>query len=115
MYAPEGKRSSGVFVNEDLTKFRSSLLYNARSLAKVKLLKGAWSSDGNILVKTLNDGVHRINELNDLIQFGFLVMGPGQPKRPPRFHRPIGPQQERHVAGWGYAGAARTSAMEERV
>ena len=52
---------------------------------KVKLLKGAWSSDGNILVKTMNDRVHRINELSDLFQFGFLVMGSGQPKRPPRF------------------------------
>ena len=104
----------GVFVNEDLTKFRSSLLYNARSLVKVKLLKGAWSSDGNILVKTMNDRVHRINELSDLFQFGFLVMGPGQPKRPPRFHRPMGPRPGGHAAGWGYAGAAGTSATEDR-
>lgn len=104
----------GVFLNEDLTKHRSGLLYNARSLTKVELLKGAWSSDGNILVKDLNDKVHRVNDIADLFQFGFLVMGPGQPKRPPRYHRPAGPRPETAVAGSSYAGAARRTASGER-
>ena len=80
----------GVFVNEDLTKFRSGLLFNARSLTKIELLKGAWSSDGNILVKDMNDKVHRINDISDLFQFGLLVMGLGQPKRPPNRHHLAG-------------------------
>lgn len=41
----------GVFVNEDLTKIRSKLLFEARKCAKTKHLLGAWSSDGRILVK----------------------------------------------------------------
>lgn len=41
----------GVFVNEDLTKVRSKLLFEARKCVKTKHLLGAWSSDGRILVK----------------------------------------------------------------
>lgn len=41
----------GVFVNEDLTKVRSKLLFEARKSVKTKHLLGAWSSDGRILVK----------------------------------------------------------------
>ena len=75
---------TGVFVNEDLTKFRSGLLYDARRLTKVSSVKGAWSSDGNVLVKDNDEKVHRVNVISDLFQFGFLVMGPGQPSGPPR-------------------------------
>ena len=59
----------GVFVNEDLTKVRSGILFESRKLVKAELLKGAWSSDGNILVKDLKDYVHRITSLGDLNQF----------------------------------------------
>ena len=78
---------TGVFVNEDLTKFRSGLLYDARRLTKVSLVKGAWSSDGNVLVKDNDEKVHRVSVISDLFQFGFLVMGPGQPSGPPRHRR----------------------------
>ena len=82
------KGHNGVFVNEDLTNFRNGLLYNARRLVKVDLVKGAWSSDGNILVKDNNDKVHRINTISDLFPFGFLVTGPGQPVVPSGHRRP---------------------------
>lgn len=59
----------GVFVNEDLTKVRSGLLYEARKLLKAEVVKGAWSSDGNILVKDRKDHVHRITNSADLAQF----------------------------------------------
>lgn len=59
----------GVFVNEDLTKVRSGILYEARKLLKAELVKGAWSSDGNILVKDRTDHVHRITNSADLAQF----------------------------------------------
>lgn len=59
----------GVFVNEDLTRQRSSLLYEARKLFKSSLVKGAWSSDGTILVRDQSDRIHRINSLSDLNLF----------------------------------------------
>ena len=40
-----------VFVNEDLTQRRSQLFYEARRLKKQGRLFGAWSQQGNILVK----------------------------------------------------------------
>ena len=45
----------GVYINEDLTKSRSKLLLKARKMVKNKLVKSAWSSDGNILVRDLRD------------------------------------------------------------
>ena len=104
----------GVFVNEDLTKFRSGLLFNARSLTKVELLKGAWSSDGNILVKDMNDKVHRINDISDLFQFGLLVMGLGQPKRPPSHHYLAGLRPGAHAVGRSYAGVVGRTTSGER-
>ncbi|MEW8548099.1 MAG: hypothetical protein AB2693_31740 [Candidatus Thiodiazotropha sp.] len=59
----------GVFVNEDLTRQRSALLYEARKLFKSSVVKGAWSSDGTILVRDRSDRVHRINALSDLDVF----------------------------------------------
>ena len=64
----------GVFINEDLTKSKSHLMYEARRRVKSKQLKSAWSSDGSILVR-LNDGdptssfggtVKRIVSIDDL-------------------------------------------------
>ena len=69
----------GVFVNEDLTKKRNGYLYEARKLVKRDMLKGAWSSDGTILVKDNSDDVHRVSSLNDLIPFGYVP--------PPSDHR----------------------------
>ena len=63
------KGYKGVFVNEDLTKSRSKLLYEARRRVKSGQLKSAWSSDGTILIKTNiddNDVVSRVNSLSDL-------------------------------------------------
>ena len=56
---------------EDLTKKRNGYLYEARKLFKRGELKGAWSSDGTILIKDNLDEVHRISSLNDLIPFGY--------------------------------------------
>lgn len=53
----------GIFLNEDLTKIRSSLLYEARKLTKGESpsLQGAWTSDGRILLKDRRGKVHRIS------------------------------------------------------
>ena len=59
----------GVFVNEDLTKVRSYLLYEARKLFKSKSVLSVWSSDGNIYVRDKHEVVHRIAVLSDLDRF----------------------------------------------
>lgn len=74
----------GVFVNEDLTKKRSSLLYQARTLVKSERLKGAWSSDGTVLIKDTEDNVHRVTSLTDLVPFGYVPAVSGQPGKPVR-------------------------------
>ena len=55
-----------VYINEDLTRRRSSLLFRARQLVKSHVLLGAWSSDGTILVKDTHNNVHRILSDRDL-------------------------------------------------
>ena len=63
------KGYKGVFVNEDLTRSRSKLLYEARTRVKSGQLKSAWSSDGTVLIKTnINDEdvVSKVNSLLDL-------------------------------------------------
>ena len=45
----------GVFLNEDLTRTRSKVLFEARKVVKSDRAKGAWSADGNILIKDFDD------------------------------------------------------------
>ena len=61
---------AGVFINEDLTKPRNKLLLKARKMVKTSILKSAWSSDGNILVRDKDDERHRILYESDLAVFG---------------------------------------------
>lgn len=61
---------NSVFINEDLTRKRSKLLYDARLLARAKLLKAAYSSDGKILVRDNEGSRHLIRSVSDLNKFG---------------------------------------------
>ena len=61
---------AGIYINEDLTKPRNKLLLKARKMAKTNILKSAWSSDGNILVRDSSDERHRIITETDLAVFG---------------------------------------------
>ena len=63
------KGYQGVFINEDLTKCRSNLLFEVRQLYKSAQLKGAWSADGNILVKDNSDKIQRVSDVSDLDKF----------------------------------------------
>ena len=56
----------GVYVNEDLTRLRSKLLFEARNRVKAKRLLGAWSSDGRVLVKNKKDKVSLITCIADI-------------------------------------------------
>lgn len=64
----KGSELNGVFINEDLTRNRSSMLYEARLLVKLKQpkLHGAWSSDGKILIKDLSGKIHKISSSHEL-------------------------------------------------
>ena len=63
-----------VFVNEDLTRARNNLLYQARRLTKASKLAGAWSTDGNIFIKTHAGSRIRITNDRDLQPFSTGVM-----------------------------------------
>ena len=56
-----------VYVNEDLTRNRSKLLYDARQMCKAGALASSWSMDGIVFVKQFQDGpMYRINCTDDL-------------------------------------------------
>lgn len=59
----------GVYINEDLTRTRSNLLFQARQMVKTGKIDSAWSSDGVILLRGIKDGksvFHRILTEDDL-------------------------------------------------
>ena len=55
-----------VFINEDLTKFRSNLLYLARNMKRDKLIQDCWSWDGTVLVKNKSARIIPIHSAADL-------------------------------------------------
>ncbi len=55
-----------IYVNDDLTAFRSKLLYDARVLVHKRKLKGAWSQSGNIMVLRENEKPCAIYSHSDL-------------------------------------------------
>ena len=58
-----------IFLNEDLTSQRYSLLASARQLKKNKVIMDCWSYNGNILVKDKANIITRINTVADLDKF----------------------------------------------
>lgn len=64
------ERMGNVFVNEDLTRKRSEILFYARRFVKGKKLKSAYSSDGKIFVYDNGDNRHLIKTESDLNAFG---------------------------------------------
>lgn len=59
-----------VFINEDLTKLRSKLLFDARTLVKVDKLKSAYSTNGKIFVRDNSDDRYLIKTKVDLLKYG---------------------------------------------
>ena len=68
---------AGIFLNEDLTKKRSNVLFEARKVVKADCAKGAWSVDGNSLIKDFADKIHRLSSVQDVSAIDF------PPKPPP--------------------------------
>lgn len=62
----------GKFVNEDLTQYRSGVLYEARQLVRQKKIVGAWSTNCKLFVKVIKDkktSVHTVTCKRDLEPF----------------------------------------------
>ena len=78
LYEARTKTRDCMYINGDLTKSRSKLLLKARRMVKNKLLKSAWSNDGNILVRDLRDIKHRISTVDDLAKFGSVPLLNGE-------------------------------------
>ncbi|WAR21395.1 hypothetical protein MAR_015369, partial [Mya arenaria] len=57
---------AGVYINEDLTRDRSSMFYHACSLLKTKNVTIVWTADGKILVRENDLTVRRINTTDSL-------------------------------------------------
>ena len=66
----ELENRASVFINEDLTKRRSKLLFGARTLVRANLLKAAYSSDGKLFVRDKEDKRQIINSDGDRSEFG---------------------------------------------
>ena len=58
-----------IYINEDLTRRRAKLLYEARQLKSSQKIKNAWSSDGRILLADNADKTHLIKTEVDLEEF----------------------------------------------
>ena len=58
-----------IFINEELTKTRSELFYQARMLAKSRCISKTWTYDGNIYVEDRQNKIHRCSALCDLNVF----------------------------------------------
>ena len=62
-----------IFINEDLTKLRSEILFEARNLRRVNKPNSAYSSDGKLFVRDKKDKKYQLSSLNDLVQFGYIM------------------------------------------
>lgn len=66
----ENETMKQLFINEDLTKKRSQLLYDARCLFRVEKLAAAYSLDGRLFVRDDQNHRHYIQSDDDLKVFG---------------------------------------------
>ena len=66
----ESEELGNIFLNEDLTKTRPKLLFDARTLVRADKLQSAYASDGKIFVRGNDDERHLIKSTSDLLKFG---------------------------------------------
>ena len=55
-----------LYVNEDLTTRRSTICWNARRHKKQRHLKDVWTTDGNVMIRTLSGAVKIVHTLAEL-------------------------------------------------
>ena len=61
---------ANVFINEDLTKKRSKLLFDGRTLARAEIVKAAYSTDWKLYIRDHEDNRHMIKSDSDIKKFG---------------------------------------------
>ena len=60
-------RDHPIYINEDLTQYRSQLFFEARKLRKRGKLFGVWTQNGNVMAKVNEDDVPcRVSDFNHL-------------------------------------------------
>lgn len=60
------EHSTSHFVNEDLTRKRSNLAFEARKRKQQGLIKDTWTFDGKVFIKSHNDNVTVCRDINNL-------------------------------------------------
>jgi hypothetical protein len=58
-------KNSNIFINEDLTRERSKLLYQSRLTKRQEKIKDCWTHDGSIVFKDLKGKIHSGRTLRD--------------------------------------------------
>ena len=61
----------GVFISEDLTEVRQTLLFGCRQARRAGKISDSWSYDGRVTVKDNDGHIKGIRKASDLAQFGF--------------------------------------------
>ena len=62
-------KNHGITVNEDLTRIRAELAYNARELKRKQKILSTWTVDGKVLVKDKCNQIIMIRSKSDLTKF----------------------------------------------
>lgn len=68
MSAKRNLHNPQVFINEDLTRKRAVLFWHARQAKREGRIKDAWTRDGRVMIKGLDDRRTQISSINDLDQ-----------------------------------------------
>jgi len=59
-------KAPGIFINEDLTRMRSKIMYEARKKKKEGLINDAWTYDGRMIIKEKNGKISTIVDIENL-------------------------------------------------
>ena len=65
----DSQRFKGVYINEELSKQRREVFFQARGIAKIQKIKSTWTANGIILLKDHSDTVHRWASTSDVSKF----------------------------------------------
>lgn len=64
-----GPTQTKVYINDDLTRLRAKLLYEARKLKKQKLIHDAWTREGTVLVIDNSKKTSSLKSTKDLVKY----------------------------------------------
>lgn len=67
--SPSSQHPPKLFVNEALTKARTTLFSKARFLKKEGHISGAWTKDGRIVIRNLTGEKHQVTRLDELSSY----------------------------------------------